>query len=88
MLIGADKAHGRKHPRIWGPGFNNNNHPGPNNRPNNRSNNRPNIRLNRYPTITCKHASGPHRGSCTYADLPSYWDVLVSSVEKLNAETF
>ena len=39
-----------------------------------------------YPTITCKHASGPHRGSCTYADLPSYWDVLISSVEKLNAK--
>lgn len=26
-----------------------------------------------YPTIACKHGTGPHQGSCTYADLPSYW---------------
>jgi len=36
-----------------------------------------------YPTVACKHGHGPHQGSCTYADLPSYWDELVSAVEAL-----
>ena len=37
-----------------------------------------------YPTVACKHAQGPHQGSCTYAELPSYWPELVDAVEKLN----
>lgn len=37
-----------------------------------------------YPTIACKHSTGPHRGSCSYATLPTFWDVLVAAVEKLN----
>jgi hypothetical protein len=37
-----------------------------------------------YPTIACKHGVGPHQGSCTYADLPAYWDMLVDVVEELN----
>jgi hypothetical protein len=37
-----------------------------------------------YPTVACKHGHGPHQGSCTYADLPSYWPALVAAVEKLN----
>ena len=37
-----------------------------------------------YPTVACKHGHGPHQGSCTYADLPSYWSELVDAVERLN----
>ena len=37
-----------------------------------------------YPTIACKHSTGKHRGSCTYADLPSYWDTLVAQVKDIN----
>ena len=39
-----------------------------------------------YPTVKCKHGTGPHQGSCTYADLPSYFDELVDAVERLGAE--
>ena len=39
-----------------------------------------------YPTVKCKHGTGPHQGSCTYADLPSYFDALVDAVERLGAE--
>ena len=37
-----------------------------------------------YPTIACKHSNGTHAGSCTYADLPAYWDTLVDVIEKVN----
>jgi hypothetical protein len=33
-----------------------------------------------YPTITCQHRTG----SCTYADLPAYWNTLVDTIEKVN----
>jgi hypothetical protein len=39
-----------------------------------------------YPSPACKHGTGPHQGSCTYASLPAYWDSLVAAIEKLNAE--
>lgn len=35
-----------------------------------------------YPSITCKHRSG----SCTYAELPSYWATLVGAIEAINRE--
>ena len=37
-----------------------------------------------YPTVACKHSIGPHQGSCTYAELPSYWSELVAILERLN----
>ena len=36
-----------------------------------------------YPTITCQHRTG----SCTYADLPSYWDILIGVIEEMNKKT-
>ena len=39
-----------------------------------------------YPTVKCKHGTGPHQGSCTYADLPPYFDALVDAVERLGVE--
>ena len=35
-----------------------------------------------YPTIKCQHRTG----SCTYADLPTYWDQMVSIIKKINDE--
>jgi hypothetical protein len=36
-----------------------------------------------YPTITCQHRTG----SCTYAHLPTYWDVLISTIQRINSKT-
>jgi hypothetical protein len=36
-----------------------------------------------YPTIKCQHRTG----SCTYANLPSYWTTLVEIIEKMNSRT-
>ena len=37
-----------------------------------------------YPTIACRHSNGTHRGSCTYATLPSFWDTLIAAIEHMN----
>lgn len=39
-----------------------------------------------YPSPACKHGTGPHRGSCTYATLPRYWEALIDVIEKLNLQ--
>ena len=40
-----------------------------------------------YPTIACKHSNGTHRGSCTYATLPKFWDSLIAAIEHINSSS-
>jgi hypothetical protein len=37
-----------------------------------------------FAMVMCEFATRPHAGSCTYADLPSYFDILVDAVEAEN----